>query len=30
VQSYSSPTCNSIGGVGAHGYLKRFIAAGLK
>jgi hypothetical protein len=30
VQSYSSPTCNSVGGVGAHGYLKRFLAAGLK
>jgi hypothetical protein len=30
VQSYSSPTCNSVGGVGAHGYLKRFMAAGLK
>jgi hypothetical protein len=30
VQSYSSPTCNSIGGVGARGYLKRFMAAGLK
>jgi chitinase len=27
---YASPTCNSIGGVGAHGYLKRFMAAGLK
>jgi hypothetical protein len=27
---YASPTCNSIGGVGAHGYLKRFQAAGLK
>jgi hypothetical protein len=27
---YSSPTCNSIGSVGAHGYLKRFIAAGLR
>jgi chitinase len=27
---YASPTCNSIGGVGAHGYLKRFLAAGLK
>jgi chitinase len=26
---YASPTCNSIGGVGAHGYLKRFMAAGL-
>ncbi|HEX4404642.1 MAG TPA: glycosyl hydrolase [Polyangia bacterium] len=30
VQSYSSPTCNSVGGVGAHGYLKRFLTAGLK
>jgi hypothetical protein len=30
VQGYASPTCNSIGGVGAHGYLKRFLAAGLK
>jgi hypothetical protein len=30
VQSYASPTCNSIGGVGAHGYLKRFMAAGLR
>ena len=27
---YASPTCNSIGGIGAHGYLKRFMAAGLK
>jgi chitinase len=27
---YASPTCNSVGGVGAHGYLKRFLAAGLK
>jgi len=27
---YASPTCNSIGGVGAHGYLERFMAAGLK
>jgi hypothetical protein len=27
---YASPTCNSIGGVGAHGYLARFLAAGLK
>jgi chitinase len=27
---YASPTCNSLGGVGAHGYLKRFLAAGLK
>ena len=27
---YASATCNSIGGVGAHGYLKRFMAAGLK
>jgi chitinase len=27
---YASPTCNSIGGTGPHGYLKRFQAAGLK
>ena len=27
---YASPTCNSIGGVGVHGYLKRFLAAGLQ
>jgi hypothetical protein len=26
----ASPTCNTIGGVGTHGYLKRFLAAGLK
>jgi hypothetical protein len=26
---YASPTCNSLGGVGAHGFLRRFIAAGL-
>jgi chitinase len=26
---YASPTCNSIGGVGAHGYLKAFMGAGL-
>jgi hypothetical protein len=25
----ASPTCNSIGGAGAHGYLMRFLAAGL-
>ena len=25
----ASPTCNSIGGAGAHGFLKRFMAAGL-
>ncbi|HVZ73832.1 MAG TPA: glycosyl hydrolase [Polyangia bacterium] len=29
-QGYASPTCNSIGGVGTYGYLKRFNAAGLK
>ncbi|MFI5300852.1 MAG: glycosyl hydrolase, partial [Polyangiales bacterium] len=27
---YASPTCNSIGGAGAHGYLQRFLADGLK
>jgi chitinase len=27
---YASPTCNSIGGVGVHGYLKRFLAAGMR
>jgi chitinase len=26
----ASPTCNTIGTVGTHGYLKRFMAAGLK
>jgi chitinase len=26
----ASPTCNSMGGAGAHGFLKRFLAAGLK
>jgi chitinase len=26
---YASPTCNSLGGVGAHGFLKRFLANGL-
>ena len=25
----ASPTCNSIGGAGAHGFLKRFQSAGL-
>ena len=25
----ASPTCNSLGGVGAHGFLKRFLADGL-
>ena len=26
----ASPTCNSIGGVGPHGFLRRFLAAGLR
>ena len=26
----ASPTCNSIGGAGAHGFLKRFQSAGLR
>jgi chitinase len=26
----ASPTCNSMGGAGAHGFLKRFMAAGLR
>ena len=26
----ASPTCNSIGGVGAHGYLQRFLADGMR
>ena len=26
----ASPTCNSLGGVGAHGFLRRFLAAGLR
>ncbi len=26
----ASPTCNSIGGVGPHGFLRRFQAAGLR
>jgi hypothetical protein len=26
---YASPTCNSLGGVGTHGFLKRFLADGL-
>jgi hypothetical protein len=26
----ASPTCNSMGGAGAHGFLKRFLANGLK
>jgi len=25
----ASPTCNSLGGVGAHGFLRRFLADGL-
>ena len=25
----ASPICNSLGGVGAHGFLRRFLAAGL-
>ena len=25
----ASPTCNSLGGVGAHGFLRRFLANGL-
>jgi hypothetical protein len=25
----ASPTCNSLGGVGAHGFLRRFMADGL-
>jgi len=29
-QGFASPTCNSLGGVGPHGFLKRFQAAGLK
>ncbi|HEY2509341.1 MAG TPA: carbohydrate-binding protein [Polyangiaceae bacterium] len=29
-QGSASPTCNSIGGVGAYGYMKRFLADGLK
>jgi chitinase len=27
---YAQPTCNSVGGAGAHGYLNRFAASGLK
>jgi hypothetical protein len=27
---YASPTCNSIGNAGTHGYLKAFMAAGLR
>ncbi len=26
----ASPTCNSIGNAGTHGYLKRFLADGLR
>jgi hypothetical protein len=26
---FASPTCNSLGGVGAHGFLRRFLADGL-
>jgi chitinase len=26
----ASPVCNSLGGVGAHGFLRRFLAAGLR
>ena len=26
----ASPICNSLGGVGAHGFLRRFLAAGLR
>jgi len=26
----ASPTCNSLGGVGAHGFLRRFMADGLR
>lgn len=29
VQPSASPTCNSVGGVGPHGFLRRFLAAGL-
>jgi hypothetical protein len=28
-QGSASPTCNSLGGVGAHGFLRRFLADGL-
>jgi hypothetical protein len=28
-QGFASPTCNSIGGVGAHGFLRRFLGDGL-
>ncbi|HSR96693.1 MAG TPA: hypothetical protein VLM79_06550 [Kofleriaceae bacterium] len=28
-QGSASPICNSLGGVGAHGFLRRFLAAGL-
>jgi len=29
-QGFASPTCNSLGGVGAHGFLRRFLADGLR
>ncbi|HET7506338.1 MAG TPA: carbohydrate-binding protein [Kofleriaceae bacterium] len=29
-QTFASPTCNSLGGVGAHGFLRRFLADGLR
>ncbi|HEX3763718.1 MAG TPA: carbohydrate-binding protein [Kofleriaceae bacterium] len=29
-QGFASPTCNSIGGVGAHGFLRRFLGDGLR
>jgi hypothetical protein len=28
-QGFASPTCNSLGGVGAHGFLRRFLGDGL-
>jgi len=27
---FASPTCNSLGGVGPYGFLRRFLAAGLR
>jgi hypothetical protein len=27
---FASPTCNSLGNAGTHGFLKRFLAAGLR
>jgi hypothetical protein len=29
-QGFASPTCNSLGGVGAHGFLRRFLSDGLR